>query len=386
MIDKGFELNFESLKRNADIFNMPIEDAVFIALNFSGIHMDVDYNRMRMGFHLNGEAPRFRYAKQVDDLNYYFALPINHNSPFRIIGEELYLLDINIGQAIGATEDFCDSHYPRRLGTSLNINPNSRTSCRGCDFCYTAYQVPLDKQKMRTAEDIDSFFRQWMQENNNADLSHLIQVSVVTGCYDSEDDLVNFLLSLRNVLKCYAFSGRIFYLGSMLTSPKAIERLAAIGSFGYCLSLECFERRDVLKNSKALLSLENIKGIMKRCLDCGFEVNYTYIMGMEPIKMFLPRMQEFIEYTNKFPTVNILQLHQQHKRSLLDDSVNDVTYFYKAREAMQTIFKPTSMRPLVWEDYRTLWYLKFADEQLKGDRFPEYFWRDKVAKEVGNYT
>ena len=378
MNNLDFTITISQIKKYAEKYNMPIEDAMFIALNFFGVHMDVAYNRMRMGFHLNGEDSLFSYAKNVDDLNYYFALPINHNSPFRIIGEELFLQDYCIGKAIGATEDFCDSHYPRRLGTSLNINPNSRTSCRGCDFCYTAYQVPLDKKRMRTTEEIDEFFKYWMKVNNNQNLSHLIQVSVVTGCYDSEGDLVNFLFQLKDVLNRYEFAGKIFYLGSMLTSPKSLEKLTAIDSFGYCLSLECFERRDILKNSKAILTLQNIKEIMQRCLSLEFEVNYTYIMGMEPIDKFLPRMQEFIEYTNKFPTVNILQLHQQHKRSLLDDSINDITYFYKAREAIQALFKPTTMRPLVWEDYRTLWYLKFADEPLTGDRFPEFFWKDKI--------
>ncbi|MBT9146939.1 MAG: hypothetical protein DDT32_00690 [Syntrophomonadaceae bacterium] len=380
MIKDDLGLNIDSLKHYAEAFNMPIEDAMFIALNFYGVHMDVPYNRMRMGFHLNGEDSLFVYANNVNDLNYYFALPINYNSPFRIVGEELYLLDYIIGKAIGATEDFCDSHYPRRLGTSLNINPNSRTSCRGCSFCYTAYQVPLDKKRMRNSEDIDEFLRQWMDENNNPDLSHLIQVSVVTGCYDSEDDLVGFLLQLNDVLKKYAFAGKIFYLGSMLTSPQAIEKLTVIDSFGYCLSLECFERRDILKNSKARLTLQDIKTIMQECLSHDFEVNYTYVMGMDSMEVFLPHMQEFIEYTNKFPTINILQLHKQHNRSLLDDSVRDVTYFYRAREIIQELFKPTRLRPLVWEDYRTLWYLKFADEPLTGDRFPELFWKNKITR------
>lgn len=34
-------------------------------------------------------------------------------------------------------EDFYDYNYPRCKGTVLNINPNSRTLCRGCKFCYT---------------------------------------------------------------------------------------------------------------------------------------------------------------------------------------------------------------------------------------------------------
>lgn len=374
------ELTLEALKKYSEQFSLPIEDSMFIALNFHGVDMDVTYNRMRMGFCLNDEDHAFDYASSRNDLYYYFALPIRHDSPFKITSEGLYLHNYYVGKTIGATEDFCDSHYPRRLGTSLNINPNSRTSCRGCDFCYTAYQVPLDKKKMRTADDIRIFFNEWVIKNKKKDLSHLIQVSIVTGCYDSEEDLVNFILTLNDVLKEYNFNGKIFYLGSMLTSSLAIQRLKAIESFGYCMSLECFERRDVLKVSKESITLNKAKQIMKECLANGFEVNYTYIVGLESIDTMRRNMVEFLDCTNKFPTINILQLHQQHDCNLLHSTVNDVTFLYKVRKEIETIYEDTSLRPLVWEDYRSLWYLKFINEELIGDRFPEYFWKDKIKK------
>ena len=138
----------EYMKDLAGEYDVPLEDVLFIALNFFGVKMDVTYNRMRMAFHLNGSDATFSYASRLGELDYYFALAINHQSPFHISDEVLYLHNYKIGQTIGATEDFCDSHYPRRLGTSLNINPNSRTACRGCDFCYTAYQIPHDRKRM----------------------------------------------------------------------------------------------------------------------------------------------------------------------------------------------------------------------------------------------
>ena len=87
-----------------------------------------------------------------------------------------------------------------------------------------------------------------------------------------------------------------------------------------------------------------------------------------------------LEVTNKFPTVNILQLHQQHDKSLLDPSFDGIQSLIQARKIIESIYQETSMRPLVWEDYRTLWYLKFAKEDLTGIRFPSYFWEDKVEK------
>lgn len=364
-------ITIEQIKELANAYRAPLEDVLFITLNRFGVNMDVTYNRMRMAFHLSSADPLFSYACQLDDLDYYFALPVNHQSPFRISEQRLYLQDYAIGRTIGATEDYCDSHYPRRRGTSLNINPNSRTSCRGCEFCYTAYQVPCDRKRMRTEQDIREFFAQWMKERKAADLSDLIQVSVVTGCYDSEEQLTTFLLTLSRVLHELQFRGKVFYLGSVLTSPGAIHALRQIPSFGYCVSLECFVRRELLRSTKRSITIDDAKRIMRECIDSGMEVNYTYVVGLEPVEIFVPYMEDLLQVTTKFPTINILQLHQQHARTLLDATAGGVTYWMEARTRIEEIFQHTGMRPLVWEDYRSLWYLRFGAEVLRGWRVPE---------------
>lgn len=355
----------------ATAYQVPLEDVLFIALNRFGVKMEVEYNRMRMAFHLHDEDPLFSYASQLDDLDYYFALPVNHQSPFRISAQRLYLQDHEIGTTIGATEDYCDSHYPRRRGTSLNLNPNSRTSCRGCEFCYTAYQVPCDRKRMQTEQDIREFFTQWMTERHAADLSDLIQVSVVTGCYDNEEHLTTFLLTLSKVLHQLEFRGRVFYLGSALTSSAAVRALTRIPSFGYCISLECFVRRELLRSTKRSMTIDRAKSVMQECLDFGIEVNYTYIVGLEPVEIFVPYMRDLLQVTTKFPTINVLQLHQQHAWSLLDATAHEMKYFLEARLKIEELFRPTGMRPLVWEDYRSLWYLRFGAEALSGWRVPE---------------
>lgn len=118
-------LDINVIARLAEKYSVPLEDVLFIALNINGVNFECDYNRMRMAFHL-ADSNLFDYAKQRGELDYYFALPVNQNSPFAITGDVLLLQNAVIGQAIGPTEDICDSHYPRRKGTSLNINPNSR--------------------------------------------------------------------------------------------------------------------------------------------------------------------------------------------------------------------------------------------------------------------
>jgi hypothetical protein len=193
----------------------------------------------------------------------------------------------------------------------------------------------------------------------------------VTGCYDNEEQLTTFLLTLNRVLRELQFRGKVFYLGSVLTSSAAIRAITRIPSFGYCMSLECFGRRELLRSTKRSITIDCAKRVMRECLDSGMEVNYTYIIGLEPIEVFVPYMQDLLQVTTKFPTVNILQLHQQHARTLLDATAREMTYFMEARAKIEEIFGHTRMRPLVWEDYRSLWYLRFGTEVLSGWRVPE---------------
>lgn len=365
------DLNLLDLQQYAAEFGIPIEDVLFTALNYHGVRMDAPYNRMRTAVRLSGDDPLFAYSARLGELDYYLALPVRADSPFGISDGRLEFGSHRLGRAVGATEDYCDSHYPRRLGTVLNINPNTRTSCRGCEFCYTAYQVPLDRVRMSTVAEISAFFADWMRPHGLQDLSHLIEIAVVTGCYHREHHLVDFLLSLRTVAERLGFTGKIFYLGSILTSPAAIRRLGEAGAFSYCVSIECFERRHLLHRLKQALSVEAIKDIMGACLAAGVEVTYTYVVGLEPLPVLLPHMRDLMACTDKFPIVNILQVHQQHAASLLDPSAGSLDFFFRARLAIEDLYLNTPLRPLPWENYRSLWYLRFGPEILPGPRFPD---------------
>jgi len=363
-------VDMQTIERLAQEYNVPIEDALFISLNVNGVDFACDYNRMRMAFRLSNDT-RFAYATQRKEREYYFALPITPSSSFSIREDGLLRLhDTVIGEAIGPTEDICDSHYPRRNGTSININPNSRTSCRGCDFCYTAYQVPYDKQRLETARDIHDFFDDWLEAENKQDLSHLLQVSVVTGCYPTSEELCDFLETLKDVLNEYAFQGRIFYLGSQLNTFEHLERLERLRPFGICYSLETFGRRELLKNTKRMLTLDRVVQLMDAARELEFEVNFSYIVGMEPLHVMEYHFRNLMQHINKFPTINTLQLHKYHKGTIMDPDAKHLAYFLEARKILEQIFAYTPMRPLVWEDYRSLWFLTFNGEPLHGIRTP----------------
>ena len=362
-------LSINMIARFAEKYCVPLEDVLFVALNINGVNFECNYNRMRMDFRL-AESNLFDYAKQRGELDYYFALPVNQKSPFAIVDNILLLQNTIIGQAIGPTEDICDSHYPRRKGTSLNINPNSRTSCHGCQFCYTAYQVPYDREKLETDSDLNDFFEDWMLKYGLTNFSHLIQVSVVTGCYESSDNLCRFLCTLKRVLAEYQFVGKIFYLGSQITTTKQLSSLADIQPFGICFSLETFERRDLLRKDKRAVSLQDACESMDFARGLGYEVNFSYIVGMESLRVMEFHFGCFKSHINKFPTVNTLQMHKYHQVTLMDPEAHRLEYYLKARQLLERLFVETSMRPLVWEDYRSLWFLTFNGEPLHGIRTP----------------
>jgi len=360
-------VKIEYLARSYDI---PVEDVLFIALNIYGVDFKCDFNRMRMGVHVI-DKKIFDYAQSLGVLDFYFALPINESSPFSVNGSQLLFDNRVIADAVEPSEDFCDSNYPRRNGTVLNINPNSRTSCRGCQFCYTGYQVPRDKKRMACEADVREFFEEWMKEKKESDLGSLIQVAVVTGCYNSNEELSSFLIMLRKVLGSYNFKGEIFYLGSQITNKETLEKLISIQPFCYCLSLECFESRtSLLRDKKSDLTLESAFKLMSFAKSVGHRVNFSYVLGLEPLltveKYFLLARQ----YINSFPIINTLQVHKYHSQSLLTPEAINIEYFFEARKRLEKIFVDTGMRPQEWENYRSLWFLEFNKEKLIGIRTP----------------
>ena len=364
-------INLERIRNLSRIHNLPIEDIMFIALNFYGINFSCNFNRMRMGLHVM-DNQMFKLAKQMKSEDFYFALPINSKSPFSVVDNSLLALDGKIiGDVINPSEDYCDSNYPRRNGTVLNINPNARTSCRGCKFCYTGYQIPRDKKKIACEADVREFFEDWMDINKLTDLSHLIQVAVVTGCYNSSEKLCNFLLMLRKVLNDYQFSGEIFYLGSQIISKRILKELISIQPFCYCVSLECFERReDLLRDKKRNLTLSKAYQLMEYAKNCGHRVNFSYIVGLESLGTVEEYFSFILQFITSFPIVNIIQIHKYHNNELLDPGAHVIEYFIKARKIIEKIFMNSIMRPRVWENYRSLWFMQFGNEILNDIRTP----------------
>ena len=352
-------------------YDVPFEDVLFMSLNISGVDFECGYDRMRTQLRLNNNQ-LFEYAIKKGDLDYYLAMPVLHTSPFKIRHEQLFLGADKIGETFGATEDQCNSHYVRRNATAININTNLRTNCRGCKFCYTAYQVSNGEYRLTSVEDFNNFFDGIMVKYSLNDLASIHQLSVVTGCYSKTDELVESLVNMKASATSYGFKGRIFYLGSQLADPTVLESLRDIKPFGLTFSVEVFERRDILRRNKRAISLSQVKETLIAAKELGFNASIAYVLGLEPLDVVEKYFTMFKDYTNKFPTINTLQVHRQQLNTGLEvDGADRLEYYLRARKSLEKIFKDTAMRPLVWENYRGLWFLKFADEELFGCRSPE---------------
>lgn len=352
------------------IYNVPPEDILFLDFSLSGIKFHLPYSRIRFEF-IPVNRPYFETSFKMNTTKYFFALPTNSNSPYHIKCGYLTAKREIIGHVKNLANDTCDSSYPRREGTVLNLNPVSKSLCHGCKFCHTLLQEAQDiEEALQSEPDLRRFIKTWLEKCKIPDLSHIIQVAIVTGCFGSEQKVIEWLKMARKVLDEYKFNGELFYYGSEIITEKALDELKDVKPFGLCLSLECFENREwMLRNIKARITIEDAKRILARATERGFRTNFSYILGLELLDAMEKGFEELLPHINSFPVINILQVHRGQDKLRCADAWN-IDYYMKARKRLEEMFETTGMRPRSWENYRSLWYLKFGDEVLDDIRTP----------------
>ena len=375
--------NIKHLIKLSSKYNIPREDLLLLDLNLSGVKLKLQSGRVRFELESTNKDI-FSLAQNRNITNFYLVVPAVNQSSYSFKNGGLFWRSHLIGRALGVTEDFCDSSYPRRGGTALNINPNARTSCRGCKFCYTAFQIPRDKKRMLSGDRLRDFLVNWIKKFDVPDLSHLIQVAIVTGCFPNDQKTVGFLKMAKNILNEFSFKGELLYFGSQIKSEKALLELEEVKPLGICFSFECFDnenRKYLLRDLKQELHLDTIKKILILANNMGIRTNFSYIIGLEPLETIKKGFYEFLPYINSFPIINTFQVHKGQKL-LRYNEANEINYYIKARKIIEDVFKQNNLRPRPWENYRSLWYLKFGKEFLDDIRTPLTSPEHKMFNEI----
>jgi len=351
-------------------YNIPTEDILFLDFSLSGVKLNCPYVRVRFKF-IPENKLYFKISFQRNINEYFFALPTNPHSIYCIKNNHLIAKEEEIGEVECLANDTCDSSYPRRGGTVLNLNPIPKSLCHGCKFCHTILQDARDKKEnLRDEISLRRFIKEWLKKQKKTDLSHLIQVAIVTGCFGDEEKLVEWLKMARKVLNEYKFNGELFYYGSEITKGGSLDEISSLKPFGLCISLECFEKRNlILRYTKRRLKIKDIKRILKEAMERGIRTNFSYILGIEPLEIINEGFKELKPYINSFPVINVFQLHQEQEDLRCKEALS-INYYIKVRKMIEKIFEDKKITPRVWENYRSPWYLQFGRRVLDDIRVP----------------
>lgn len=360
------------MQQVAEKYGIPFEDVFFLDLNLSGIKVDMQCSRVR--FQVTQQNPYFVTSMERGESDYFFGLPVRPKSQHRVdmVNNTMTFGGETIGIVRDLANDTCDTTYPRKGGAVMNLNANSKSSCHGCAFCHTLKQTPKDREDVSTESSLRNFIDRWLQKYNVSDLSYLEQVAVVTGCFGGEKKTLDHLIMVRKVFKDYGYEGELFYFGSEIRSDDALMKLKREAEpFAICISMECFTNRERwLRDIKRDLTINEIKRILKTSLDLGFNTNFSYILGLEPLEVVKKGFEEMLPLINRFPVINVFQPHTDGQEILRYKDAWDIGYYMKARKFLEDMFSGTNMRPRPWENYRALWYLTFGKEKLNGTRTP----------------
>lgn len=346
--------DIESLSTNYDI---PPQDILMTALNLSGIKTGViPENRIRFNFRLNKWNSPF-----------FLALCVNtRRTPFELKDSRIFFSGEEIGEVFGIERDTCDNSYFRRNNTSLTLNSNARSTCKGCAMCGTYSQDVDDLYTLSDEQRLSFHLQDIFACHNIEDASRLVQTTICTGCFGSEQEALDHILMVNKVLRSFGFNGVLRYIGSEIRSSEVLDEIAEeVESFALSVTTEVFTRRQqLLKLHKAQIDLEATKQLLLEASKRGFKASILYVLGLDPLDAVEREFKELSGVMTEFPTINLMQNYLPGQERLRDPSARTIDYYLLARQRLEEIFLPTSMRPNLWENYRPLWYTTFAGEPI----------------------
>lgn len=345
------------LEHSALLYDVPVEDALLIAVNLFGITSEhSERHRARVNLRLV-RRPATRWQVIV---------PLNRPaSPFRLRGDELTLGGRVVAHVERLDADEAVGGYFRNEGRAATLNPNARSRCVGCAFCPNTLEAAADP---RLGEDqgLDDLLCALAEQHPRRDLSELTEVTVSTGCFEREEAAVTHLIALRAALTRAGVDARVGFLTSVLRSDAAFDALAQeVAPFTLRLTAECFTRRaTMLKSTKADLHPDQMPDLLARARARGLDTSYTYIVGLDPMEDLTRGVRALTDSVSAFPNFQVFQAHTLMMAGLRVTEAETLDYYLAARQAIERAMAPSGLLPVGWECYRPLWYYTYAGQEL----------------------
>ena len=345
-----FFRTMSDVNRYAQDYNVPPVDVMLLGLNLMGVG----------GFDPKiSPRGRFRMVPMMFNWPFFFAITINPESPFFHDGRQVWLGSNLIGEATPITPDTCSETYYRKGGRVITLNSNSRSSCRGCQFCGTFSLIPDDFSDLLQEENLRRKAQTLLDDGTMTDYRQIESIGVVTGCFRDEQECLNHLLMVNRVFGELGFSGEVRYLGSQITKRESLETLSSAGTFAIYLTVECFDRRElIMKKKKSRVTLEWGREILGLAKELGMDTSMLYVLGLDSLESTAREFPKYRTVLTRHPLINVYQLYQPWQMRLRHSSAQTLDYYLQAREILEAAFSEGSW-PFGYDNYRSLWYTQY---------------------------
>lgn len=276
-------------------------------------------------------------------------LPFKHRLALRIDSENEYYYFRSIKYHTPVLED----------ETILNLN--FKTLCKGCKFC----EKEREKKRLVSISPrqcIDLVIK----ENSLCSLEGIQKISIVTGLFGTEELALQAVLQSIRYACEMGFRGRVFYIGSELQSPNAIEAILStmsslgLGFFRYAFTVEKFaERERLMRGPKGRLSLAGIKEKLDVIRAAGVEhLEYAYMPGLDGLGDFEAGASVLAEVAK--PHISIFRPVTEKQRELFSPELASMGIEYFVR--MRQFFEKIHGGPIFGNNLANLWH--FPAERL----------------------
>ncbi len=323
-----------------------------------------------------------------------------HDSPFSIVGNEILINEngnSTTTKKLPFRVDFVERipvtvgryHYFRHpdymtptLDNRKILNINFKRQCNVCDFCQ--YKLYLSQPDVSVDEGFDSI----MQREEISYLSHIDQISVVTGLFGSEKTIGDHIRQVAVRASKEGFKGRIFYIGFEIgpeTAACLTRNIKGEGLEGLSIAytIETFEdRRRLMHGSKPHRTIQEVKRILELLGESDIlNLEYTYMPGLDSLDDF-KRGAELLASVAR-PHISILRpwrRGQRQEQSHLDYRNLGASYLCE----MRTFYENLYGEKIYGDNLGNLWPfpLKRIDEiwvngKVDGHPVGRRYWKGK---------